>query len=133
MFTFELISKFLFNFIITSNNRMSDTANKVTLGLLGLLAFIGSSNLKLDLGPKGEELIKSPKARKLIVFAIAYLYTRSIKVSLIVTIIYVFVVSVILYEQDTVTAELVEDNNKMLRDIHGVTFNRPAHRYSNYV
>ena len=108
-------------------------ASQVTLGLLGLLAFMGASNLRLDLGTKGEDLLKSPIARKVIVFAIAFIYTRNIVVALIVTILYVFVISVFLYEQDEPTAELVEDNNRILQEIQnelqGVTFDAPKNGY----
>ena len=112
---------------------MSNMASQVTLGLLGLLAFMGASNLRLDLGTKGEDLLKSPIARKIIVFAIAFLYTRNMVVSLIVTVVYVFIISVFLYEQDQPTAELVEDNNRLLHEIHqdlqGVTFDAPRQGY----
>lgn len=108
-------------------------AGKVTFGILGLLAFIGSGNLKLDLGNKGEDMLKSPIARKLVVFAIAFLYTKDILVSVIVTVLYTFVVSVLLYEQDYQTAELVEDNNRILHELQGVSFNHPKQGYHTFM
>lgn len=79
------------------------TVEKTMSGLLGILAFIGSKHLALDLSPQAEEIIQSSFLRKLIVFAIAYINTKNIKTSILVVLIYIFLVHWILAEKENLS------------------------------
>lgn len=82
-------------------------SNLLALGALGIMAFIGSSRLNSDLGDRGRDLLDQFWVRKLIVFAIAYIYTRTLANALAITILYTFVVSVVLYEKEDIDAEFI--------------------------
>lgn len=90
-------------------------ANKIILGILGILAFIGSNSVKLDMSPKGERFIKSPIVRKLVVFSIAYIYARNWIAAITVTLIYIFVIRVFLYEAERLEAKLVDNEQATIK------------------
>lgn len=82
--------------------------NQVMVGIFGILALIGSANVKHDLSSKGEKLIKSTFISRLVLFSIAYVYTRNWIAATVVVVLYLFVFRVLLYEAEDLEARLVD-------------------------
>lgn len=69
---------------------------KLLLGIVALISGVGSGQIANDLSDNSKDLIKHPIFLKLVIFCIVYLCTKDIRVSILVTIIYIIIVKIIL-------------------------------------
>ena len=75
--------------------------NKYFAGFMMLLLNLGSKYISFELSESHEKLMNNPLARRVLVFTVVFIATRDIKVSLIITLIFIILVSGLFHEDSS--------------------------------
>jgi len=77
--------------IISSLNK-----SQILLAFTAIMSAAGAKYLHLDVTPTCENFLKKPYMRKLIVFSIAFISTRNIKIAAMATVLFALIFNVLL-------------------------------------